>query len=70
MSEDIYADREGAGWSLDFMDAPLQTFRQLPSRSIWVYMKALELYTMRQLSKPEDILPAFSGVSNLMQQTM
>lgn len=23
MSEDIYADREGAGWSLDFMDAPL-----------------------------------------------
>jgi hypothetical protein len=70
MSEDIYADREGAGWSLDFMDAPLQTFRQLPLRSIWVYMKSVELYTARELTKEEDILAAFSGVSNLMQETM
>ena len=70
MSEDIYADREGAGWSLDFMDAPLQTFRQLPLRSIWVYMKTVELYTARELTKQADILAAFSGVSNLMQQTM
>ncbi|KAF1836176.1 HET-domain-containing protein [Decorospora gaudefroyi] len=70
MSEDIFADREGAGWSLDFMDAPLQTFRQLPLRSIWVYMKTVELYTARELTKQADILAAFSGVSNLMQQTM
>ncbi|KAF2821573.1 HET-domain-containing protein [Ophiobolus disseminans] len=70
MSEDIYADREGAGWSLDFMHAPLQTIRQLPLRSIWVYMKSVELYTARELSDQADILAAFSGVSNLMQQTM
>lgn len=70
MSEDIYADREGAGWSLDFMDAPLQTFRQLPLRSIWVYMKSVELYTARELTKDKDILAAFSGVANLMRETM
>ncbi|KAF2022785.1 HET-domain-containing protein, partial [Setomelanomma holmii] len=70
MSEDIYADREGAGWSLDFMDAPLQIFRQIPIRAIWVYTKIVELYTARELSKQEDILAAFSGVSNSMQETM
>ncbi|KAH7397014.1 heterokaryon incompatibility protein-domain-containing protein [Phaeosphaeria sp. MPI-PUGE-AT-0046c] len=70
MSEDIYADREGAGWSLDFMDAPLQIFRQVSTRSIWVYMRSVELYTARDLSKPGDILAAFSGVSNLLHRTM
>jgi hypothetical protein len=70
MSEDIYADREGAGWSLDFTDAPLQTFRQLSLRSIWVYMRIVELYTARSLTKQGDILAAFSGVANLMQQKM
>jgi hypothetical protein len=62
MSEDIYADRQGAGWSLDFVDAPLQTFRQLSSKSLWVYLKSVELYTARELSKPGDILAALSGV--------
>jgi hypothetical protein len=70
MSEDIYADREGAGWSLDFKDAPLQIFRQLPLRSFWVYMRVVELYTARSLTKQGDILAAFSGVSNWMRQKM
>ena len=70
MSEDIFADREGAGWSLDLVDAPMQTFRQLSEKAIWVYMKSVELYSSRQLTKPKDILAAFSGMSNLMEQEM
>jgi hypothetical protein len=70
MSEDIYADREGAGWSLDFTDAPLQIFRQLPLRSMWVYMRLVELYTARQLTREQDILAAFTGVTTLMKRTM
>ncbi|KAF2028211.1 HET-domain-containing protein [Setomelanomma holmii] len=70
ISEDIYADREGAGWSLNFMDAPLQTFRETPLRSVWVYMKSVENYTARDLSNPGDIVAAFSGVANFMTQTM
>jgi hypothetical protein len=67
MSEDIYADREGGGWSLDLVDAPMQLFRQLPQRAIRVYMKCVELYSTRKLTKPKDILTAFSGISNLME---
>jgi hypothetical protein len=70
MSEDIYTDREGAGWSLDFTDAPLQTFQQLPLRSFWVYMKVVELYTVKLLTRENDVLAAFSGMSNVMEQTM
>lgn len=70
MSEDIFADREGAGWSLDFTDAPLQIFRQLPRRSIWVYMKLVELYTSRHLTKEQEIIAAFGGILHVMQQTM
>jgi hypothetical protein len=70
MSEDIFADREGAGWSLDLVDAPMQIFRQLSQKAIWVYMKSVELYSSRQLTKPKDILAAFSGMSNLMEQGM
>lgn len=70
MSEDIYADREGAGWSLDHVDALLQTFRQLPLRSFWAYMMLLKFYTARELTKDKDIVAAFSGVSNVMRETM
>jgi hypothetical protein len=70
MSEDIFDDLEGAGWSLDFTDALLQIFRQLPLRSMWVYMKLVELYTTRQLTEEQDILAAFGGVVNLMKQML
>jgi len=35
MSEDIFADREGAGWSLDLVNAPLQMLRDLRTRPLW-----------------------------------
>ncbi|KAH8660916.1 heterokaryon incompatibility protein-domain-containing protein [Tricladium varicosporioides] len=70
MSEDIYADRKGAGWSLDLVDAPLQMFRQLNNRAFQVYMKCVELYTQRKLTQQKDILAAFSGMSNLMEERM
>lgn len=70
MSEDLYADREGTGWSLDLMDAPMQMFRQLPQRSFWVYSKVVSLYSSRALTKPKDILAAFSGITNVMEERM
>ncbi|WQF89340.1 Putative heterokaryon incompatibility [Colletotrichum destructivum] len=70
MSEDIFGDKRGAGWSLDLVDAPLQMFRQLESRSVWVYMKCVELYTERKLTQAKDIQAAFSGMANLMEERM
>ncbi|KAK2039714.1 HET-domain-containing protein [Colletotrichum somersetense] len=70
MSEDIFGDQKGAGWSLDLVDAPLQMFRQLDNRSIWVYMKCVELYTERKLTQAKDIQAAFSGMANLMEGRM
>jgi Heterokaryon incompatibility protein (HET) len=70
MSEDIFADREGAGWSLDLVDAPLQMFRELNRRALWVYVNCVSLYTIRDLTKPKDILAAASGICNLIEKTM
>ncbi|KAF4426390.1 hypothetical protein CFRS1_v009752 [Colletotrichum fructicola] len=60
MSEDIFGDQKGAGWSLDLVDAPMQMFRQLDDRAFWVYMKCVELYTERKLTQAKDIQAAFS----------
>ncbi|KAI0428585.1 heterokaryon incompatibility protein [Xylaria sp. FL1042] len=70
MSEEIYADRRGAGWSLDLVHAPMQMFRQIDTCAIWVYMRSVELYTERKLTKAQDILAAFSGVSNVLKSRM
>jgi Heterokaryon incompatibility protein (HET) len=70
MSEDIFADRKGAGWSLDLVYAPLQILRELECRAIWVYLQCVSLYSSRILTKPKDILAAFAGISNLMKRTM
>ena len=70
MSEDIFADREGAGWSLDLVNAPLQMLRELSQRALWVYINCVPLYTARILTKPKDILAAFNGICNLMEKTM
>ncbi|KAI1426016.1 heterokaryon incompatibility protein [Xylaria sp. FL1777] len=70
MSEEIYADRKGAGWSLDLVNAPMQMFRQIDTCAIWVYMRSVELYTERKLTKAQDILAAFSGVSNVLKGRM
>ena len=70
MSEDIFADREGAGWSLDLVNAPLQMLRELNRRALWVYTNCVALYTARTLTKRKDILAAFNGIGNLMEKTM
>ncbi len=70
MSEDIFADQEGAGWSLDLVNAPLQMLRELSRRALWVYTNCVPLYTARTLTKRKDILAAFNGTCNLMEQTM
>ena len=70
MSEDIFADREGAGWSLDLVNAPLQMLRELSWRALWVYTNCVPLYTARILTNRRDILAAFNGICNLMEKTM
>ncbi|EQB49161.1 hypothetical protein CGLO_11554 [Colletotrichum gloeosporioides Cg-14] len=70
MSEDIFGDQKGAGWSLDLVDAPMQMFRQLNDRAFWVYMKCVELYTERKLTQAKDIQAAFSGMANMMEERM
>lgn len=70
MSEEIYVDRRGAGWSLDLVSAPLQMFRVLWDRPLQVYMNCVALYTARHLTKSRDILAAFDGISNLLEKAM
>ena len=70
MSEEIYVDRAGAGWSLDLVSAPLQMLRELNRRPLWVYMSCVALYTARRLTKTRDILAAFSGISNRLVKAM
>ena len=70
MSEDIFADREGAGWSLDLVNAPLQMLRGLSRRALWVYTNCVPLYTARILTNRKDVLAAFNGICNLMEKTM
>ena len=70
MSEDIFADKQGAGWSLDLVQAPLQMLSDLARRAPWVYVNFVSLYTSRNLTKPRDILAAFNGVSNVMRKKL
>lgn len=70
MSEDIYADGQGSGWSLDFVQAPLQMLRELRSRALWFYTNCVSLYSSRELTKAGDVLAAFGGVSSLMESNM
>lgn len=70
MSEDIFADRGGRGWSLDLLRSPLQMLSQLRLRALWFYAHCVSLYTLRELYEPFDILSAFSGMCKLMEYTM
>lgn len=70
MSEDVYADRDGTGWSLDLVDAPMRMFKQISERSFWVYMNIAELYSSRKLSKGKDIHAAFYGITIRMKKVM
>jgi hypothetical protein len=70
VSEDIFADRSGKGWSLDLLRSPLQMLSQLKLRALWFYARCVSLYTLRELHEPFDILSAFSGMCKLMEYTM
>lgn len=68
MSQEIFPDRGGNGWSLDWINSPLRTLAELRHKAFWFYMKSIRLYTGRRLSKSRDILAAFEGVSWLLEQ--
>ena len=70
ISQDIYTDGEGSGWSLDRTNSPLRTLRELQQRPLWFYMKYVNMYTGRHLTKPRDILAAFEGISWLLGRYM
>ncbi|KAJ4248729.1 hypothetical protein NW762_012567 [Fusarium torreyae] len=70
MSEDVFSDRLGRGWSLDLVRAPLQMLSQLKTRAMWFYTHCVALYTVRELYEPFDILAAFSGMCKLIGQTI
>jgi hypothetical protein len=70
MSEDIFADQKGAGWSLDLVDAPSRILPELDRRAAWFYLRSVPLYTARKITRPGDILAAFKGISNLMESTL
>ncbi|KAF4449462.1 HET-domain-containing protein [Fusarium austroafricanum] len=70
MSEDVFSDRLGRGWSLDLVRAPLQMLSQLKVRAMWFYAHCVALYTIRDLYEPFDILAAFSGMCKLMEKTI
>lgn len=70
MSEDIFADGRGSGWSLDSVQAPLQMLRELRSRALWFYTNCVSLYSSRELTNSGDVLAAFSGVCSLMEGHM
>ncbi|EJT81070.1 hypothetical protein GGTG_01057 [Gaeumannomyces tritici R3-111a-1] len=58
------------GWSLNSADSPLKTLGELRRRAFWVYMKCVEQYTGRTLTKPKDVLAAFQGTSWLLHKHM
>lgn len=60
-------DDTGIGWSSDWRKSPLRTVAEVKDRPIQFYMKCVESYTGRDLTLPEDILKAFSGVSRLIE---
>lgn len=70
ISQDIYTDGQGSGWSLDRTNSPLRTLRELQQRPLWFYMKYVKMYTGRDLTKPRDILEAFEGISWLLNRYM
>ncbi|KIW72051.1 hypothetical protein PV04_00274 [Phialophora macrospora] len=70
MSEDIFADQLGAGWSLDLVDAPSRILPEIHRRAVWFYLKSVRLYTDREITRDGDILAAYKGISNLMEATL
>lgn len=62
--EDMEMPRNN-GWSLDSIDMPTRIFREKPFVQ---FTSAVELYTRRELTNPQDILNAFEGVQLVLEQ--
>lgn len=74
MSEDIVTAPgsvdNASRWSLDLLQSPLQLLNSLAPRPIWFYMNCVQLYSARDLTKSGDILAAFNGVSNHIEDAL
>ncbi|KAH6692361.1 heterokaryon incompatibility protein-domain-containing protein [Plectosphaerella plurivora] len=74
ISQHIFPDHGGSSndknWSLEWTNSPLRTLEGLKRKAFWFYMKCVSLYTGRHLTKPQDVLAAFSGISWLLKQQM
>ncbi|KAI2462737.1 heterokaryon incompatibility protein-domain-containing protein [Annulohypoxylon bovei var. microspora] len=70
ISEEIWTDSRGNGWSLNRTNSPLQSPEELKRRPIWFYMRYVRLYTSRNLTKASDILSAFEGITWLLKGHM
>lgn len=55
------------GWSLNSIDMPTRIFREKP---FWQFTSAVELYTQRELTNPNDILDAFEGVGSVLEKRL
>ncbi len=62
--EDMEMPRNN-GWSLDSIDMPTRIFREKPFVQ---FTSAVELYTRRELTNPNDILNAFEGVQLVLEK--
>ena len=65
MREDISGE-EKTGWTIEHTHAPWQILDDLNTRSILLYIRSVERYTLRELSRPEDVLSAFRGITNMI----
>lgn len=70
ISEDIFADGRGGGWSLNSIHSPLQMLDELKNRAFWFYTKCVSLYTSRELTRSGDVLAAFEGICSLIQDRL
>ncbi|KAL2408068.1 hypothetical protein ABEF95_014608 [Exophiala dermatitidis] len=62
--EDMEMPRSN-GWSLDSIDMPTRIFKEKPFVQ---FTSAVELYTRRELTNPNDILNAFEGVQLVLEK--
>ena len=69
MREDV-AGEETTGWSIEHAHAPWQILDDLNTRAILLYMKSVERYTSRKLTRPENILSAFQGIANTIGRSL
>ncbi|RMZ77017.1 hypothetical protein DV738_g4650, partial [Chaetothyriales sp. CBS 135597] len=53
------------GWSLNSIDMPTRIFREPP---LIQFRSAVELYTQRELTNPNDVLNAFDGVRLVLER--